>query len=65
MGGFHLAGPPFADCVDPTIADLKKINPDYVITGHCTGRVAQTELTNTFSDRHIPYAVGTVFKFVS
>ncbi|MBS0359101.1 MAG: MBL fold metallo-hydrolase [Proteobacteria bacterium] len=65
MGGFHLAGPTFVPRVNPTVTDLKKINPDYIITGHCTGRVAQTELTNAFSDRHIPYAVGTVFKFIS
>ncbi len=63
MGGFHLAGPTFADRVKPTVSDLIKINPDYIATGHCTGRVAQTELTNLFSDRHIPYAVGTVFSF--
>lgn len=63
MGGFHLAGPAFTNRISPTIADLLKINPTYIVTGHCTGRQAQTELTTTFSDRHIPYGVGTVFKF--
>ena len=63
MGGFHLAGPAFEDRISPTVADLSKINPDYVITGHCTGAKAQTALTSAFGDRHIPYGVATVFKF--
>ncbi len=63
MGGFHLAGAAFTNRINPTITDLLKINPNFIVTGHCTGRQAQTELTNAFSDKHIPYGVGTVFKF--
>jgi len=63
MGGFHLAGPEFTDRITPTVSDLKEINPNYIVTGHCTGRQAQTDLTAAFSDRHIPYGVGTVFRF--
>ena len=63
MGGFHLAGPAFVDRIAPTVSDLKEINPNYIVTGHCTGRQAQTDLTAAFSDKHIPYGVGTVFKF--
>ena len=63
MGGFHLAGLDFEDRIHQTIFDLAKINPDYIITGHCTGMKAQVALTNTFEDRHIPYGVATVFNF--
>lgn len=65
MGGFHLAGGEYDNRIDPTVTDMRKINPDYIITGHCTGRRAQTELATAFADRHIPYGVGTVFKFTT
>lgn len=65
MGGFHLAGNVFANRIDPTVSDLLKINPDYIVTGHCTGRKAQTELSKAFEDKHIPYGVGTLFRFKS
>lgn len=63
MGGFHLAEPELYNRVAPTIADLKKINPDYIATGHCTGRRTQAELSDLFCDRHIPYGVGARFIF--
>jgi 7,8-dihydropterin-6-yl-methyl-4-(beta-D-ribofuranosyl)aminobenzene 5'-phosphate synthase len=63
MGGFHLAGKEYEKRVHPTVSDLQKINPDYIVTGHCTGRLAQATLTSTFPEQHIPYSVGTVFKF--
>lgn len=63
MGGFHLAGAKFQDRITPTIHDLKQINPDYIITGHCTGRKTQSSLTEVFDNRHIPYGVGAYFKF--
>lgn len=63
MGGFHLAPPDVANRINPTIDDLSQLNPDFIITGHCTGARAQAELTNVFSDRHITYGVGTVFNF--
>jgi 7,8-dihydropterin-6-yl-methyl-4-(beta-D-ribofuranosyl)aminobenzene 5'-phosphate synthase len=49
MGGFHLA--PFKeDYVRQVIADLKKIDPDYVVPMHCTGEpfwdVARSEMPN-------------------
>lgn len=63
MGGFHLGVPAYADRIDPSVRALKEINPNYIVTGHCTGRDAQMALSQTFADRHIPYGVGSVFKF--
>ncbi len=57
--------PEVADRISPTIEDLGRLNPDYIITGHCTGARAQAELTAAFADRHISYGVGTVFNFTS
>ncbi|MCR9191697.1 MAG: hypothetical protein NXI01_03465 [Gammaproteobacteria bacterium] len=62
MSGFHLAPPEVKERISPTIEDLRTINPDFIITGHCTGAFAQAELTATFAERHIPYGVGTVFR---
>jgi len=63
MGGFHLAGNEYTDRIAPTVQDLKDINPDFIITGHCTGREAQMQLTQHFADQHIHYGVGTYFDF--
>lgn len=63
MGGFHLAPPEVKDRIAPTITDLKKIQPTYIVTGHCTGAKAQSDLTTAFADQHITYGVGTVFIF--
>jgi 7,8-dihydropterin-6-yl-methyl-4-(beta-D-ribofuranosyl)aminobenzene 5'-phosphate synthase len=63
MGGFHLAPPEVSERISPTIEDLVKINPNFIVTGHCTGAFAQAELARTFAERHIPYGVGTVFDF--
>ena len=65
MGGFHLAGLNFEDRIDSTISDLSAMNPDYWVLGHCTGMQAQISLQNAFGDRHIPYSVGTTFKFAT
>ena len=63
MGGFHLAGSAFADRIPPTLADLQKINPAYIISGHCTGRTTQAQLSDVFKSRHVPYGVGSVLYF--
>ncbi|MDF1654821.1 MAG: MBL fold metallo-hydrolase [Coxiellaceae bacterium] len=65
MGGFHLAPPEVADRISPTIDDLAALNPNYIVTGHCTGAKAQAELALKFSEQHISYGVGTVFDFNS
>ena len=63
MGGFHLADPFLADRINPTIEELETRDPNYLVTGHCTGRQTQAELSKTFGDKHIPYGVGARFKF--
>ena len=36
MGGFHLGGPFFEKIISPTIDELEKINPSFVVPSHCT-----------------------------
>jgi 7,8-dihydropterin-6-yl-methyl-4-(beta-D-ribofuranosyl)aminobenzene 5'-phosphate synthase len=40
IGGFHLGGANIDAVVSPTIDELKKIAPEYIIPCHCTGRTA-------------------------
>ena len=40
MGGFHLSGAFFEPLIEPTIAALKELNPDYIRPTLCTGRTA-------------------------
>jgi 7,8-dihydropterin-6-yl-methyl-4-(beta-D-ribofuranosyl)aminobenzene 5'-phosphate synthase len=36
MGGFHLTGAK-PELIQRTVADIKAINPDYIVPTHCTG----------------------------
>jgi len=63
MGGFHLTGPFFKRIIAKTIEELKKIDPDYVIPCHCTGREAIMEIEKTFTDKFILNMVGTKMTF--
>lgn len=63
MGGFHLAPPEVSERIPPTIEDFTALDPQYIITGHCTGARTQAELTTRFPEKHISYGVGTVFNF--
>ncbi len=63
MGGFHLAPTELANRINPTVQDFASLNPNYIITGHCTGAKAQAELTEKFPQQHITYGVGTLFHF--
>ena len=63
MGGFHLAGPAFKESVAPTISDLKKIGPDYIVPTHCTGRDTVNAIEYELPDRFILNMSGTNLTF--
>jgi 7,8-dihydropterin-6-yl-methyl-4-(beta-D-ribofuranosyl)aminobenzene 5'-phosphate synthase len=65
MGGFHLAGPVFADAVAPTIDDLKGLDPDYIIPTHCTGRSTVAEIERCMPGKFILNMSGTRLTFSS
>jgi len=64
MGGFHLSGPLFEGIIDRTSEELKKINPDYIIPMHCTGRKAIMAIEKQMSDKFILNMAGTKLLFV-
>ena len=63
MGGFHLSGPMFEPIIDRTTEELKKINPDYIIPTHCTGRKAVAFIEESFKERFILNMSGTKLTF--
>lgn len=64
MGGFHLSGPYPESIMPQTVADMKAIDPELVIPGHCTGFRAVHKLIETFGpERVVPSAVGRTFNF--
>jgi 7,8-dihydropterin-6-yl-methyl-4-(beta-D-ribofuranosyl)aminobenzene 5'-phosphate synthase len=65
MGGFHLAGPAFEPIVGKTIAELKKINPTYIVPTHCTGRKSVMEIEKDMPAQFILNMAGTGLTFTS
>ena len=63
IGGLHLtAGGP--ELIRNTIDGLKKINPELLIAGHCTGFKALTQLAAAFPDNFMVSCVGTTVMVV-
>ena len=63
VGGFHLTGGIFEKIIPETIRELKKIAPDYLMPGHCTGWSAIHKIAAAMPDAFIPNNVGTVLTF--
>jgi 7,8-dihydropterin-6-yl-methyl-4-(beta-D-ribofuranosyl)aminobenzene 5'-phosphate synthase len=65
MGGFHLSGILFEKIIGRTVEELKKINPDYIIPCHCTGRKAIMEFEKAMPDKFILNMSGTKLTFAA
>jgi len=63
LGGFHLTGKAFAEVIPPTIAGMKRIDPDYVVPMHCTGWDAINRFSEAMPGRCILNTVGTTYVF--
>ncbi|WP_048068396.1 MBL fold metallo-hydrolase [Methanoregula boonei] len=63
LGGFHLTGPAFAPRIQPTVAAIKEINPDYVVPMHCTGWDAINQFMAAMPEKCILNTVGTRYIF--
>ena len=65
MGGFHLPadGGIYEQAIEPTIKELEKANPDYIVPCHCTGWKATNRIIETFPEKFMQSSVGTTFKF--
>jgi len=65
LGGFHLTGPLFDPIIKPTIEEMKKIAPDYIVPTHCTGWKAINEFASAMPDQFQLNSVGTTYVFQS
>jgi 7,8-dihydropterin-6-yl-methyl-4-(beta-D-ribofuranosyl)aminobenzene 5'-phosphate synthase len=63
LGGFHLTGPLFDPIIKPTIEEMKKIGPDYIVPTHCTGWKAINEFAREMPDQFLLNSVGTTYVF--
>ena len=63
LGGFHLTGPLFEPIIEPTIAEMKKIGPDFVIPMHCTGWKAINRFAQEMPEQFLLNAVGATYVF--
>ncbi|MCC5465381.1 MBL fold metallo-hydrolase [Pelosinus baikalensis] len=58
IGGTHL-GPAKEQQISETMRSIEELNPDFMMTGHCTGFAAMSELSRLLGNRFIPGLVGT------
>jgi len=63
LGGFHLTGPIFEPIIGPTIEEMKKIGPDFVVPMHCTGWKAINQFTKVMPEQFLLNTVGTTYVF--
>jgi 7,8-dihydropterin-6-yl-methyl-4-(beta-D-ribofuranosyl)aminobenzene 5'-phosphate synthase len=63
IGGFHLAGKDFEDRIQPTIEELKRINPELIAPSHCTGWKAMCAIAKTLPKAFVWNSVGNLYRF--
>ena len=63
LGGFHLTGGIYEESIEPTINELEKADPKYIIPCHCTGWKATNRIIEAMPERFIQTSVGTSFNF--
>jgi 7,8-dihydropterin-6-yl-methyl-4-(beta-D-ribofuranosyl)aminobenzene 5'-phosphate synthase len=63
IGGFHVVPPLGDDYINKTIEEFRDINPDYLVTAHCTGDRFYDLARAALGDKVIHSAVGTRFVF--
>jgi 7,8-dihydropterin-6-yl-methyl-4-(beta-D-ribofuranosyl)aminobenzene 5'-phosphate synthase len=62
LGGFHLTGEN-ENIIDPTVAAMKTLNPDYIAPMHCTGWNAINQFSREMPKQFILNSVGTTYVF--
>ena len=64
IGGFHLIGAPMPK-IQKTVADIKAINPDYIVPMHCSGWEAITTFEKEMPGQFIINTAGTRYIFTA
>src|SRR4051794_29794112 len=65
LGGFHLTGGAFEPIIEPTVAGITALAPDYLVPAHCTGWRAMQELAGRLPEAFIPNSIGTRFELAA
>jgi 7,8-dihydropterin-6-yl-methyl-4-(beta-D-ribofuranosyl)aminobenzene 5'-phosphate synthase len=60
MGGFHLSGAK-PELIQKSVADIKAINPEYIVPTHCTGFEAISAFAKEMPDQFILNTAGTKY----
>ena len=63
IGGLHLSGSIFDPLIQPTLEELVKIGPDFIVPGHCTGWKATHEIARKMPQSYVQTGVGTQLHF--
>jgi 7,8-dihydropterin-6-yl-methyl-4-(beta-D-ribofuranosyl)aminobenzene 5'-phosphate synthase len=65
MGGFHLPvdGGIYEAAIEPTLDELQKADPEYIVPCHCTGWKATNRIIETMPEKFMQSSVGTTFQF--
>jgi 7,8-dihydropterin-6-yl-methyl-4-(beta-D-ribofuranosyl)aminobenzene 5'-phosphate synthase len=63
IGGFHVVPPLGDDYINKTIEEFRELDPDYLITAHCTGDRFYDLARSALGDKVIHSAVGNRFVF--
>jgi len=63
LGGFHLAGKEFEERIEPTMEELKEINPELIVPSHCTGWRALISIAQAFPNDFVYNSVGNIYQF--
>jgi len=61
IGGFHLAGKQGEKIIKQTVEEIKRINPEIIISAHCTGWRAKCALAKTMTNKFVWNHVGNFY----
>jgi len=53
----------FQEAIEPTVSELQKADPEYIIPCHCTGWKGIKRIIDTMPEKFIQSSVGTTFNF--
>jgi 7,8-dihydropterin-6-yl-methyl-4-(beta-D-ribofuranosyl)aminobenzene 5'-phosphate synthase len=65
IGGFHLPADSgiYEAAIEPTLKELQRAQPDYLVPCHCTGWKATNRIIETMPGKFIQSSVGTTLQF--
>ncbi len=62
IGGFHLAGKENERRIEPTINELKRVNPKLIVPCHCTGWRAMYSIAQALPEAFVWNSVGNLYE---